>query len=157
MIFRATILVFILLAAVAAVVARPVIDSAINQWVAAPVAFEKTIVEINGQKLIVEIADTPIKRSRGLSHRQTLGENEGMYFYGYAPSQRFALDERFMNFATDVVWFNDQRVVDLTFDVKPNPQPVPITLVAPVDAFLEINAGQINALNIKIGDRIIRD
>ncbi len=39
-----------------------------------------TILHIGAACLDVEIADTDMKRARGLMHRDSLGENEGMLF-----------------------------------------------------------------------------
>lgn len=45
-----------------------------------PLQFEKKQVWVGAKKLNVEIADTPIKRQRGLMYRKELKENEGMLF-----------------------------------------------------------------------------
>src|SRR4030042_2564613 len=62
--------------------------------------------QINGQKIFVEIADTPEKRSQGLSGRDNLSQNQGMLFIFNQPAiPSFWMKD--MNFPLDFIWINN--------------------------------------------------
>ena len=109
----------------------------------APVA---PTVTINNVVVSVEIADTPTKRTQGLSGRQSLPQNSGMLFIfdiPYIPS--FWMYN--MNFALDFLWIRDNTIVDITENVPPPVAGTPDNELplyspnAPVDMALELNAG----------------
>ena len=116
------------------------------------------IIKIGTNEYTVEIADTEVLRSQGLSGRTSMAKNQGMLFVFTQPSyQYFWMKE--MNFPLDFVWINDNIVVDITQNVL-----IPIngdlnsltsfTAKSPFDKVLELNAGTISSDNIKIGDII---
>lgn len=113
-----------------------------------------------GNTLIsVDVADTPSKRSKGLSGRESIEENYGMLFVFDQPSQR-VFWMKGMNIPLDFIWINGERVVDLTSNV-PSPQPgtpneqLPrYSSNQPIDKVLEVKAGSITRHNIKIGDKV---
>lgn len=116
-------------------------------------------LQIDNTTFNVEIADTPEKRSKGLGGRQSLGQNEGMLFIFPAPETP-AFWMKGLTFPLDFIWIRGFRVVDLTSNV---PQPSPgqpdsaLPIYQPreeVDKVLEVNAGTIQRLGIKVGDTI---
>ena len=103
-------------------------------------------ITINDVVVSVEIANTPEKRTQGLSGRQSLPQNSGMLFIfdiPYIPS--FWMYN--MNFALDFVWIRDNTIVDITENVPPPIAGTPdselllYTPNAPVNMMLELNAG----------------
>ena len=106
----------------------------------------------------VEVADTDEKRSRGLSNRDKIGQNEGMLFTFSSPSYYpFWMKE--MKFPLDFIWVNDKTIVDLKENV-PEPKTIsetPLIVISEYrfDKVIEFNAGVIKTFNIKIGDRIL--
>jgi len=115
-------------------------------------------LSIDGRKLFVELADTDAKRARGLSGRDKLAQNEGMLFiFPTLGFYRFWMKE--MKFPLDFVWINDDKIVDLTENVSPPKTPNEIlstfTAKNPFNKVLEINAGVVKSLDIKIGDQIL--
>lgn len=113
-------------------------------------------VMINGHVIKVEIANTPESRMKGLSGREKLGKDEGMFFImDDKRYHTFWMDG--MKFPIDVIWIADNKVVDLT---KNAPIPIEgenIPVFKPaveVDKVLEVNAGYIDANNIQLGDEV---
>ncbi|MBI5230471.1 MAG: DUF192 domain-containing protein [Candidatus Magasanikbacteria bacterium] len=113
----------------------------------------KVVVQIGDQKVVVEVADSPLARSRGLSGHAPLEENQGMLFIFPKPDRhQFWMKD--MKFPIDIVWLNDGRVVDVAPDV-----PVSVTKDLPVysprlpaSSVLELRAGFMVRHGIKIGD-----
>ncbi|MBI4059243.1 DUF192 domain-containing protein [Candidatus Microgenomates bacterium] len=110
-----------------------------------------------GEKVIpVEIADTNDKRQKGLSGRNSLGENQGMLF-ALEQNSIPAFWMKDMKFAIDMIWIDDGKVVDITKNV---PVPAPKTKTEeliryrpqqPVDYVLEVNAGWVDQNNLQTG------
>jgi uncharacterized membrane protein (UPF0127 family) len=112
---------------------------------------------INDHQFTVEIADTNTKRAKGLSNRQKLAQNEGMLFiFPEADFHTFWM--KGMNFPLDFIWINSNKIIDLSENI-PNPEEDQHDLPVyrpkhPVDKVLEVNAGIIRKLNIRVGDII---
>lgn len=123
-----------------------------------PTKFET--LQINGSKLKVEIADTTSKKSKGLSGRDFLAQDEGLLFV-YDKPDKYAYWMKGMKFALDFVWIKDNIVVDLLPNIPPpasgqKDSALPIyTAKVEFNKVLEVNAGVIQRLNIKAGDTII--
>lgn len=104
----------------------------------------------------IEIADTDDARSKGLSGRSTLARDEGMLFI-FQTKDTYSFWMKDMQFPLDFVWLDGDTVVDITENV-----PVPLTATyAPafrpkqaVNQVLEINAGEIKRVGIKVGDKV---
>lgn len=116
---------------------------------------EPSNVEINGQKIFVDIAQTPEEQAQGLSGRESLGENQGMLFvYDKNISPKFWMKN--MNFSIDIIWISGGIVYGFEKNLPPegeNPQKIyqPKTFVNQV---LEVNAGFVDKYDIKTGDKI---
>lgn len=109
-------------------------------------------------RFFIEIADTPLTRSQGLSGRSSLNENEGMLFLFEAP-ETYSFWMKDMLFPIDIVWIRGERIVGFSEHAQPEPGKSLTALTMywppePVDTVLEINAGLIEKYNIRIGDRI---
>ncbi len=114
---------------------------------------------INNARIKVQIADSPETRSKGLSGRQSLATDEGMLFV-FDKSDRYPFWMKEMNFALDFVWISGSGVADVTENVPapaPNTPDSALTIFSaktPIDKVLEVPAGTIKNLNIKVGDSI---
>lgn len=108
----------------------------------------------------VEIVHTPETRAQGLSGRPNLADGYGMLFvFERAAEHSFWMKD--MLIPLDFVWIGaDCAVVDVTTNV---PQPTPgvetgdLPLYrpsAPVLYTLEIDAGLVDELGIRVGDRV---
>lgn len=117
---------------------------------------KKGKVLIKGQEFSVEIADTPLKRSRGLSGRENLAENEGMLFlFSRAGYQGFWM--KGMMIPIDIIWIKDDRVVGFEKNAQPEPgvkqrQLKKYLPPEAVDKALEVSAGTVERLDIQVGE-----
>lgn len=116
-------------------------------------------LEINGAKLNVEIADTQEKRSKGLSGRESLATDSGMLFI-FPKASRYSFWMKGLSFPLDFVWIKGDKVISVLQNVPPSASGQPdssLPVYEPnidVDKVLEVNAGVIQRLNIKVGDAI---
>ena len=109
-------------------------------------------IEIKGKELQLEIAKTEKEREVGLSGRKSLCENCGMLFvFPEEGKQGFWM--KGMKFNLDIVWINNGKIVYIAKNVSYNLKETirPDVLANKV---LELNAGMVEELNIKIGDEI---
>ena len=116
-------------------------------------------LQINDKSIKVEIADTPSKRSKGLGDRASLGENEGMFFI-FDKADKYPFWMKGLSFPLDFVWILDDKVVD-TLENIASPKSGQADSSLPiysskeaVDKVLELNAGAVKRLNIKVGDSV---
>ena len=115
-------------------------------------------IKINDQFIVAEIARTESEREKGLSGRDGIGLNEGMYFIFSEPSTD-GFWMKGMKFPIDIVWIAESEIVGLEERVPPEPG-VPdraLTVYAPpeaVDKVLELAAGRVRLLRAKVGDHV---
>ncbi|MBI4036876.1 DUF192 domain-containing protein [Candidatus Daviesbacteria bacterium] len=116
-------------------------------------------IKINDTLIKVEVADTPAKRSKGLSGRESLATDSGMLFV-YPQAQKYQFWMKGMKFALDMIFIKDGKVIDEIVDVPAPASGVPDTALpiyqpmTPIDMILEVNSGFAKNHNIKIGDQI---
>lgn len=114
-------------------------------------------LKISAKVIKVELADTQEKRKKGLAFRDSLAENEGMLFI-FPKSDKYPFWMKGLKFGLDFVWIRDMEVVDILTNIPP-PQAgqadssLPIySSSVEVDKVLELSAGSVEKLNIKVGD-----
>lgn len=123
-----------------------------------PVA-KYTEVLINGKTLKVELADTSSKRSKGLSGRTSLGELEGMLFV-FPKADKHPFWMKGMKIPLDFVWIIQDRVVDILENVLPpslgqaDSSLKIYSASIEIDKVLELPAGTVKKLDIKVGDLV---
>lgn len=115
---------------------------------------------IGGEKINVELANTPEKRSLGLSNRKSLNENEGMLFIFDKQDINPAFWMKDMNFSIDIIWINDEKIVQIDKGV-PAPEPqtpetkLPLYRPAqPIDYVLEVTSGFSEENEIEVGNAV---
>lgn len=110
--------------------------------------------EINNVKIPVEVVQTQTEVEKGLSGRERLDSESGMLFIFSKPDYyRFWMPD--MNFPIDIIWINENRVVEISSDVSNEfdaANPKFYTPSQPVDRVLEVNAGFAKNKNIKVND-----
>lgn len=90
---------------------------------------------------LVDVADTDLKRARGLSGRSGLAENEGMLFI-FEHQRRPSFWMKDMHFPIDIIWIDENlTVVDITHSLSPDTFPRTYSPELPVKYVLEVNAG----------------
>ena len=110
-------------------------------------------IKINEIEIMAEVASSIIKKSDGLSGRESMDENKGMLFIFDSP-QPLSFWMKGMNFPLDFIWINGNRVVDLTENVPADNGATSIKPKVPADKVLEVNSGIIKRSGIKEGDVI---
>ncbi len=114
-----------------------------------------SFIEINGQRIEVELADTPARQARGLSDHPAFTDKQGMLFiFPQKQIQSFWMKE--MLFPLDIIWIDGGRVAGIAPDLPPEGQ-TPKNIYSspePVDRVLEVNAGWAERHKVKTGDRV---
>ncbi|MEK7598419.1 MAG: DUF192 domain-containing protein [Patescibacteria group bacterium] len=114
-------------------------------------------VSINGKSLAAELVATKEKKELGLSGREKLCENCAMLFV-YENKGVYPFWMKDMRFDLDMAWLLGSEVVYLARDV-PYARGTAETINPGnfADKIMEMNAGTISRLGIKIGDQVSID
>jgi len=122
-------------------------------------ALPMTTVRIDDAVILAEVPQTPEDRGKGLGERDFLPRDRGMLFaFNYEHTHAFWMLG--MRFSLDFVWISaDRRVADVTTEVPPEPGIPRADLRlyrpnAPVLYVLEVNAGVVEELDIRVGDPV---
>lgn len=109
---------------------------------------------VGRHELLVEIADTPALRARGLSGRPMLESNRGMLFAFDEPGVfEFWMPD--MRFPIDIIWIDEHQIVtEVMPSITPDTYPRRFTPKAPARYVLEVNAGWASAHGINAGVRV---
>ena len=104
-------------------------------------------------KFKVEIAKTPREQKIGLMYRTKLDQNAGMLFdYGVLTKIQMWMKNTFI--PLDMIFINNQGIIE-SFHERAVPKSLKIiSSKGRVRAVLEVNAGTISRLKIKVGDRV---
>lgn len=142
-----TLIFVILLLGIASVFLKP-----IN-----PVAKKKSLA-IKNQTFEVEVADTALSQSRGLSGKEGLGDSQGMLFIFDRPSN-YGFWMKDMKFPIDIIWINRSRIAGFSENLQPEPKKSVFSLPIyyppeSIDKVLEVNAGAVKRYNFSEGDEI---
>lgn len=105
---------------------------------------------IGEKEYSLEIANTSIKRVKGLGERDSLCRDCGMLFVFDAPGQR-AFWMKDMRFSIDIIWLLGDEVVFVEHSVSPESQEILKPEVS-ADGVLEINVGE--GKNLSVGDKV---
>lgn len=118
--------------------------------------YERELIAIGGTLIIADIADTPEKRTLGLSGRNTLLPDTGMLFVFEQPGAH-GMWMKDMRFSIDILWLNDaHEIVHIEERVSPSTYPTSFSSPTPASLVLELPAGFTAAHAISPGDTIER-
>ncbi len=113
----------------------------------------QSVVRIGNRQFLVERADTPALRERGLGYRETLPSGRGMLFlFPDRPPDRYVFWMKGMRFPLDIVWIRDGQVVFIERNIPADSEDI-FRPLAEADSVLEVNAGDLS--DIVIGDAVI--
>lgn len=129
-------------------------------------------IMLGNQELRIRVLDSQAEQELGLSHMKSLPENEGMLFV-FAETKQYGFWMKDMHFPIDVVWLKKvpgdnqvtegvrergelfvYEVVGLERGATPESYPKVFSIPEPTDAFLEVNAGVVEASGVLVGARI---
>ena len=119
----------------------------------------KAEIKIDNQIIIAEVAHDEESRTKGLSGRESLNINEGMFFVFEEPGI-YPFWMKGMKFPIDMVWIDsDNKIVNINENVPPEIGVADENLAqyksdGPIKRVLELHAGRVRLLNAKIGDEI---
>jgi len=114
--------------------------------------------KIKGRGMRLELVNTDRSIQQGLSDRETIG-SDGMLFVMPARGIYPFWMPR-MYFDLDILWLDEDEIVDITANVPAPPLETPLAQLAlytssrPANLVLEIPAGRAKLLDIQIGDRL---
>lgn len=116
-------------------------------------------VTINNQSFKVDIADSLITRNKGLSGRDKLDDDRGMYFI-FDMSMKYGFWMKGMKFPIDIIWIYDDKIIGFSENAEPEPGKSIFGLKvyyppSKVNRALEVNAGTVSKYGIKAGDGVI--
>jgi len=102
--------------------------------------YEK-VLNINGTKVFVDLADTMEEQEKGLSGKAYLPEQYGKLFVFQTPGN-YGFWMKDMNFPIDIIWLDeDMRILGIEKDVAPSTYPNIFYPPQNVSFVLEVNAG----------------
>ena len=120
--------------------------------------YEKSIILIETQsktkeKIVVELADTSKKRKQGLQCRNKIPKQEGMLFIWKRADYRvFWMKKTYV--PLDLIFLDqNKQIIDFFLNAKPMDQS-PIISNGKAKYVLEINAGEFNNLDLKLGQKL---
>ncbi len=110
-------------------------------------------VEISGNIVKAEAADTTAKRMEGLMFKKTLPQNQGMIFI-FDKEGHPGIWMMGMSFPIDIIWINkDFEIVDIAENAKPCIISCPVHVPEKKSVYvLEVNSGFVKENNISVGD-----
>ncbi len=121
----------------------------------------KVNVKINDQYIVAELAKTEADRSKGLSGRESIGLNEGMYFIFDTPGL-YVFWMKGMKIPIDLVWISNGKIVGFEENMRPpTDSNLPDAALKnyyppePVDRVLELHAGRVGILRAVAGDSVL--
>jgi uncharacterized membrane protein (UPF0127 family) len=113
-----------------------------------------TRIVVGEKSVAVEIADSDEKRVRGLSGKDYLDDNHGMFFIFEEPDY-YSIWMKSMNFSIDIIWINEEKeIVYIEQNISPKTYPKSFIPTQKALYILEVNAGFVKKAGIKIGDQI---
>jgi hypothetical protein len=109
-------------------------------------------VDIGNHKIYSEMVSSSEKMGRGLGGRRELCPSCGMLFEFERPG-RYSFWMKDMQFPLDLVWIFQKKIVHIEKNIQPSFAGV-LNSAEKADAVLEVNAGTIERLGIKMGDEV---
>ncbi len=113
----------------------------------------EAVLKINNFVIDIEVVDDVESRKLGLSGREKLCNECGMLFvFEDANIYQFWMND--MKFDIDIIWIEDNIVVDISKHVSHKTPGLIILPSVVVNSVLEVNSGYSDEFGIKIGQKI---
>jgi uncharacterized membrane protein (UPF0127 family) len=122
--------------------------------------YNKKEITVGEKSILVEVVDNNETRAKGLSGREGLGEDEGMFFVFENQDVKPAFWMKDMKFAIDIIWINDGKVAQITKGVPPPESDTPDSKLpyyipdSPIDYVIEVVSGFSEKSQIKEGTSV---
>lgn len=112
-------------------------------------------IAVGNAPVVVEVAETPVARERGLGGRTSLPQGRGMLFV-FDSDAAWGIWMKDMRFAIDIVWLaTDGTVVHVERAVAPDTYPTSFKPPMPARYVLELPAGYMAAVGVGVGERVV--
>ena len=112
-------------------------------------------IAVNGEELLVEVAETEADRVLGLSNRQSLESGHGMLFV-FPDAGRHGIWMKDMHLSLDILWLNEHGgVVHAEYAVAPETYPKIFSPPEPAWYVLEVPAGYASERGIALGSTFL--
>lgn len=106
---------------------------------------------IGNTKVAIEIAQTPAELTKGLSGRQNLAENSGLFFI-FPNTDTYGIWMKEMNFPIDIIWLDENlQIVFTKENTSPESYPEVFASNTPARYVLEVLAGFVQKNKISVG------
>lgn len=126
----------------------------VKAFVEEKVVTNSKIIIIGDSAITVELADTYEKRVQGLSGREELKKNTGMFFIFDKPD-KYGIWMKDMKFALDIIWLDQYgEIIFIEENVSPDTYPKTFVPDKPAAYVLEVNAGFVEEKHLELGDKI---
>tara|TARA_B100000683_G_C12378722_1_gene510313 strand:+ start:538 stop:1014 length:477 start_codon:yes stop_codon:yes gene_type:complete len=103
-------------------------------------------------KVLLEPAITREEKTRGLSGRESLSLEEGMFFI-YSTPQQYSFWMKDMLFSIDIIWLDEEfRVVNIKHNVSPDTYPTTFVPTQEAQYVVEVQNGFAKSHEVKIGE-----
>ncbi len=109
-------------------------------------------VRIGNQVFQFEVVSTEQKMQKGLGDRDGMCDQCGMLFE-FEKASRYSFWMKDMRFPLDIVWVYQGKIVYIEKNVQPSFTGI-LTPKEDADAVLEVNAGIMDRLGMKVGDKL---
>lgn len=120
-------------------------------WQPAAQPTPAALLTIGDAKISIEIAQTPAELTKGLSDRQNLAENSGLFFV-FPNTDTHGIWMKEMNFPIDIIWLDENyQIVFIKENATPESYPEVFVSNALARYVLEIPAGFVQKHQLSIG------
>ena len=116
---------------------------------------KKGSLVLGGQTIKIELASTNQAQYKGLSNRDNLCADCGMFFdFPYKDKLNFVM--RDMHFPLDIIFINDETILNIAANLAPEGSKTNniYSSISEANRVLEVNAGYCQKYGIKAGDKI---
>jgi uncharacterized membrane protein (UPF0127 family) len=117
------------------------------------VNYESRVV-VKGKTYNIDVSDTAYTKTKGLSGRKYLSQNQGMIFL-FENEDKHSFWMKDMNFSIDIIWIDKNFVVNhIEKAVSPQTYPKVFAPETPSLYVLELASGQADLIGLKVGDTV---
>jgi len=115
---------------------------------------------VGNTPIFVRVVRTSQERANGLSGVESIADNEGMLFLFDQKNVKPGFWMKGMKFAIDIIWIKDNKVAQITPDLKPAQEGLADSKIPvfypdqPIDYVVEVKSGFAEKNNIKVGDSV---
>lgn len=121
-----------------------------------PIVFNKDSINVNigNGSYKLEVAENNNDKTRGLSGRASMPDDQGMIFIYDEPDQR-CMWMKDMNFPIDIIWLDENKnVIHIEKNVTPDTYPSSFCGTREAKYVIELNEGEADYAGLRVGNNI---